>query len=164
MPRGAIGQAAVGIGRAGQDLDADVVGARVEVGPDPVRRGLLAGGDERVDQAVAAAVGQVFVGEAEPAQVRPVVRGLPDVRVHVLPGDRRCRVEHHRLLDGEVLARPEPFPGRRRVLRRDEVRVRAVGPLGRQVQRARAERREQPARPGGRRRQRGQVGSSMPAR
>ena len=78
-------------GRLGEHLDADVVGARgVVLGDALGDLPRLTPGDERVDQALAAAVGNVVVGEAEPQQVVDVVR-----RVQVAVGggarDRRGR-------------------------------------------------------------------------
>src|SRR4051795_8555159 len=57
-----------------EHLDADVVGAGVVVGPHPRHDGVeIAPRHDGVDQPVAAAVDDVFVGEAHPLQVVGVV-------------------------------------------------------------------------------------------
>src|SRR3954468_11309232 len=68
----------------GQYLDADVIGAGVAVLLDPRRdRCLVSPHDEGVDETVAAAVGDVVVGEALPLPVVDIV-GEPEIgpKVH----------------------------------------------------------------------------------
>ena len=65
------------IGSAVSDLDADVVGAGVEVRLHTGRDGgLVAPRDEGINEAVAAAVGEIVLAEAEPQPVVHVVRQL----------------------------------------------------------------------------------------
>ncbi len=94
-------------------------------------------GDDRVDQPVAAVTRQVGVGPAQAAQVVRVVgerqvalgEGPPDPAP--LGGVRR---QHGGLLDGEERLGTEVLPREGGVLGRDEVGVRAVGPLGGQLE------------------------------
>ena len=63
----------------GEHLDADVVGSGVAVGLDALAdRGIVAPGDEGVDETVAAAVGEIVVGEPD---ALPVVRVVGEAEV-----------------------------------------------------------------------------------
>ena len=84
-------------------------------------RVLVAPGDERVDEAVAAAVGEVVVGEAEPHPVVRVVRQA-EVDVEVLARDRAA------LVGGRSRGRP---PARARAAVRAERLAGRRGVLGR---------------------------------
>ena len=140
--------APVGAGRVvvGADhLDAHVVGAgvahrlharrdRVEVAPR----------DDRVDQAVAARVGEVVVAVAEPAQVVRVVRQRRR-RSRCAGARSRARstgsVSSTTASSTAIIASgPSVSRATRDVLGRDEVRVRARGAVARELQHARAER------------------------
>ncbi len=127
-------------------LEADLVGAGIEVGPHAGDDGVhVAPGDERVDEAVAAARREVVIAPAHPAQVVGVVRqrqvvlreGPPDATA-LVPVAR----EHRGLLDGQERLGPQVPARERRMLDRDEVRVGAIGTLGRQLEHARPEGRE----------------------
>ena len=138
----------VGAGR-GEQLEADVVRAGVEVGADPGRDGgRVPVHDERVDQRVAAAVGEVGVRPAQPPEVARVVAQVQVGAVDGGPAERAGRdgvgVEHHLLLGGEQRALPEDLAGEARVRRRGEVGVRARRALGGQRQHLRPERGEHP--------------------
>src|SRR5690606_13251678 len=103
-----------------EHLDAHVVGARLPVLGHPGRdRVDVAPGDQRVDERVAAAVGQVVVPPPEPAQVAHVV-GQRQVDLHVLAGGVACHLgvggQHRRLLDHEHRPVAEVPAGDRRVL------------------------------------------------
>ena len=97
-------------GRAG--CKGDVVGARVEVRAhglgDRFRRAV---GDDRVDQAVAAAVGDIALGEAEAQEVVGVV-GAAQVERGVLARDRARRLDVC-LDDDRELRRDERIRARR---------------------------------------------------
>src|SRR4029077_19555995 len=117
-----------------EDLGGHVVRARVQV------RSHTAGDRRRVavtrepsDQRVAAAAREVGVGPAQPAQVAEVV-GQAEIRVLHLraadgTGPLRVGLQDQLLLRGEQRSVAKDLPGLTRVLRRDQVGVRARGPL-----------------------------------
>ena len=122
-----------------EDLRRHVVRARVQVRGDAAcDRRRVAVHRERVDQRVTAAVGEVIVRPAQPAQVAEVV-GQAEIRV-LDPraadgaGPLRVGLQDQLLLRGEQRPVAEDLPGLARVLRRDQVGVRARGPLGREPQ------------------------------
>jgi hypothetical protein len=135
--------------RLGQQLDRDLVRPGPQVpaqGVGHLRRGPVHG--QRVDQPVAAAVGQVLLGPAQAAQVGGVVGqpqvGLLDPGAADGPGPDRVRLQHHLLLRREQGVLAQDLPGRARVLRGDQVRVGAERAVGGQPQHARAERGQHP--------------------
>ena len=94
-------------------------------------------------QPVGAAVLEVALLEPEPEHVVPVVRSRQvegAVLPRELPGPLLVVGEDHGLLGREQLPRAEPFARLRGVLRRHEVRVRAVGAVAGEVEHLRAER------------------------
>ena len=107
----------------GQHLDAYVIGAGVAMFGDTLRdRAFVAPRDDRVDEAVASAVGEVVVGEAEPTPVVPVVgkrRGRWRAR-----RARRCRASSASVLSttdcstARILSAPMTRARRRGVLGR----------------------------------------------
>src|SRR4051812_1482623 len=129
-----------------EGLHADVVGAGVEMRAhdlgDLLRAALR---DDRVEQPVGAAVGEVVLREAEVEQVARVV-AQAEVERRVLAGDglraRPIVLDDARHLGRDQLVGAEPLAGRARVLDRHEVRVRAGGALAGEVEHLRAERRE----------------------
>ena len=126
-----------------------MVRTRVEVGADPRRDGgRVAVHDERVDQRVAAAVGEVGVRPAQPPEVGRVVAQVQVGTVDGGPAERarrdRVGVEHHLLLGSEQRALPEDLAGEARVRRRGEVGVRARRALGGEGEHLRPERGEHP--------------------
>ena len=134
--------------RLGDQLDGHVVGAGVEVVFEtPPDLSVIAGNDQGIDQAVAALARDVVGGEAEPLQVRRVVRQA-QVRLNRRTAERpradRVRFQDDPLLGSQQLARTENLPGQPGVLGRNQVRMRACRPLRRQPQHPRAERREDP--------------------
>src|SRR4051794_3425707 len=104
---------------------------------------LVAPSDQSVDQPVAAAIGNVVVGEAETQPVARVVR-QGEVALHVCPGDRprllRILFQHHALLRGDQRAGPQRLPSDARMLRRDQIRVGAGSARGSQFEHLRAQR------------------------
>ena len=127
-----------------------MVRARVQVRGDAAGdRRRVAVHRERVDQRVTAAVGEVSVRPAQPAQVAEVV-GQAEIRVlHPRAADGagplRVGLQDQLLLRGEQRPVAEDLPGLTRVLRRDEVGVRTPGPLRREPQNPGAEGRQDPA-------------------
>ncbi len=113
----------------GQHLQADVVGSGGVVcrhsRPDHLD---IAPGDNRIDQPIAAAVGEILFGEAGRDQVSTVVRQA-DVNCHMRACDAsrclRIGFEKHRLFGREqaILSEDLACPGR--VFGRDEVGMRA---------------------------------------
>ncbi len=106
---------------------------------------VIARDDERVDQAVTALAGHVLLGEAEPLQVRCVVRQAqvgPHRRAAGRPGTGRVGFQHDPLLGREELARAENLAGQARVLGRDQVGMGASGAGPGQPQHPRPKRRQ----------------------
>ena len=111
-------------------LDADVVGAGLEVLEDaPSDLVLVAPRHERVDERVAAAAGEIFLGEPEPTQVVGVVRQR-EIPGESLAAEPPCLgrivLQQDELLGGEQLSGPQDRAGPLGVLDRHEVRMRAV--------------------------------------
>ena len=121
----------------------------VEVRGDPVcHGGRVAVHDERVDQGVAAAVGEVGVG---PAQAPEVARVVAQVQVRAVDGGPAERaggdgigVEHHLLLGRQQRPVAEDLAGLPGVVGGGQVRVRAGGALGGEREHLRAERGQRP--------------------
>jgi hypothetical protein len=117
----------------GADLDADLVGAAVEVclnAPDDSVD--IAPGNDRVDEAVAAVTDEVGIAPAQSLQVVHVVWqreiALGKGASYPAPFGRVSR-EHGRLLDQERFGAEVPA-GERRVFDGDEVGMGTVGALG----------------------------------
>ena len=118
----------VGSLRSGVRLHAHVVGAGVEVRLDASRDGrLVAPHHDVVDQAVAAPVGEVLLGEAEPAPVVHVVAGscrYTERPSRAMARARAASVSSTTCCSGSSSGpSPKDLACARRVLRRDQVRV-----------------------------------------
>jgi hypothetical protein len=96
------------------DLGCDMVGAGrhmvVDASPD---RGLVAPGDQRVNLAITAAVREVAIVEAQPAEVGEVVRLAEEVASARRPSVRAVAIlQDHLLLDRHQWALTESGAGR----------------------------------------------------
>src|SRR5882757_7214079 len=104
-----------GIERGPQRAHADVVGAGVEVRAHARRHVVrVARRNHRVDEPVAAAVGELAFGEAEALKVVAVIGQAevgPDERAGELASTRGGFADDDRLLDGEYRSRAERRPG-----------------------------------------------------
>src|SRR5579884_3473675 len=133
-------------------LDADVVGARLQVAVDPPGDGLqVPPGHHLVHQPVAAVVLQVAGREAQPQPVVGVVRRL-EVHGQVLPGHGpgpgRVGLQDHGLLGCQEPPGTEQLPGAPGVLHRDQVGMGPGGAVPGQLQHPRPQGGQRPLLPG----------------
>ena len=115
---------------------------------------LVAPDDQRVDEAVAAAVGDVVVGEAEPPPVVGVVGQAEvggEVQASGRPSSVGIGVQHDALLGRHQAVGADRLAGDARVLGRDEVGVRPGGARAGELEHLRPEGGEHPVGRGERR-------------
>src|SRR6202022_1312073 len=103
--------------------------------------------DDRVDELVTATVGELLVLPSQRLQVIRIVGQPRDVGLHIRAGRRasldRVGLEDYRLRRADPWLRSDGGARLRRMLRRNEIRMRTVGLCRRKLQHLRMERRDQ---------------------
>ncbi|GAA3311560.1 hypothetical protein GCM10020295_81540 [Streptomyces cinereospinus] len=103
------------VGAVAERVNGDMVGSCVQMGPDAAGdRFLVSGGDEGVDEVVAAAIGEVVISESHGFEVADVVgqsQSGGDVAAGCAPGPLPVAADDDRLLGNEQWAGPQGGPG-----------------------------------------------------